>query len=118
MSYPGCERDADRTLPIAWAGWNPLQQAMAIATYELEVQEREGWDAGRLTPLLAGIQELLPWVLQWHNDYDPASGQRMGDYLRDFLTEEARTQGLTLEALRAWRPAAQPGARRGRRSNA
>ena len=118
VSYPGCERDADRTLPIAWAGWNPLQQAMAIATYELEVQEREGWDAGRLTPLLAGIQELLPWVLQWHNDYDPASGQRMGDYLRDFLTEEARTQGLTLEALRAWRPAAQPGARRGRRSKA
>ncbi len=118
MSYPGCERDADRTLPIAWAGWNPLQQAMAIATYYLEVQEREGWDAGRLTPLLAGIQELLPWVLQWHNDYDPASGQRMGDYLQDFLTEEARTQGLTLEALRAWRPAEQPRARRGRRSNA
>ena len=115
VSYPGCERDADRSLPIAWAGWNPLQQAMAIATYYLDVQEREAWDAGRLTPLLAGIQELLPWILQWHNDYDPESGQRMGDYFAGFLAEEARTLGLTLEALRAWSPPVQAGARRGRK---
>jgi hypothetical protein len=116
VSYPGCERDGDRTLPVTWAGWNPLQQAMAIATYYLDVQEREGWDTARLTPLLAGIQEVLPWILQWHNDYDPNSGQRMGDYFQDFLAEEARAQGLTLEALRAWRPAEQPKARRRRTS--
>jgi hypothetical protein len=115
VSYPGCERDGDRTLPIAWAGWNPLQQAMAIATYYLEVQEREGWDATCLTPLLAGLQELLPWILQWHNDYDPNSGRRMGNYFQDFLAEEARAQGLTLEALRGWRPAEQPRAGRGRK---
>lgn len=115
VSYPGCERDADRSLPIAWAGWNPLQQAMAIATYYLDVQEREAWDAQRLTPLLAGIQELLPWILQWHNDYDPESGQRLGDYFAGFLAEEARTLGLTLETLRAWSPPVQAGARRGRK---
>ena len=115
VSYPGCERDADRSLPIAWAGWNPLQQAMAIATYYLDVQEREAWDAQRLTPLLAGIQERLPWILQSHNDYDPESGQRMGDYFAGFIAEEARTLGLTLETLRAWRPVAATGARRGRR---
>jgi hypothetical protein len=89
---------------------------MAVATYYLDVQEREGWDAARLTPLLAGIQELLPWILQWHNDYDPSSGQRMGDYFQDFLAEEARARGLTLDALRGWRPAEQPKARRRRNS--
>jgi hypothetical protein len=115
VSYPGCERDADRSLPIAWAGWNPLQQAIAIATYYLDVQEREAWDAGRLTPLLAGIQELLPWILQWHNDYDPESSQRMGDYFAGFLAEETRTLGLTLETLRAWCPPVPAGARRGRK---
>jgi hypothetical protein len=40
----------------------------------------------------------------------------MGDYFQDFLAEEARAQGLTLEALRAWRPAEQPKARRRRTS--
>jgi hypothetical protein len=79
------------------------------------MKEREGWRAERLTPLLAGIQELLPWVLQWHNDYDPDSGQRMGDYFASFLTEEARALGLTLDALRAWRPLPQGTARRGRK---
>jgi hypothetical protein len=115
VSYPGCERDADRSLVIAWAGWNALQQAMAVATYYLDMKEREGWAAERLTPLLAGIQELLPWVLQWHNDYDPDSGQRMGEYFASFLGEEARALGLTLDALRAWRPATQGTARRGRK---
>jgi len=115
VSYPGCERDADRSPLIAWAGWNVLQQAMAVATYYLDMKEREGWPAERLTPLLAGIQELLPWVLQWHNDYDPDSGQRMGDYFASFLTEEVRVLGLPLDALRAWRPAAQSAARRGRK---
>src|SRR5690606_6330072 len=27
ISYPGCERGADGTTPLAWAGWNHLQQA-------------------------------------------------------------------------------------------
>lgn len=28
VSYPGCERGTDGSLPIAWAGWDHLQQAM------------------------------------------------------------------------------------------
>jgi hypothetical protein len=46
---------------------------------------------------------VLPWILQRHNDYDPNSGQPMGDYFEAFPAEEARAQGLTLEALRARR---------------
>ncbi|MEF8717029.1 MAG: hypothetical protein V5B44_04510 [Candidatus Accumulibacter necessarius] len=29
ISYPGCERGADGSLVIAWAGWDHLQQATA-----------------------------------------------------------------------------------------
>ena len=29
ISYPGCERGADGSLPVAWAGWTHLQQATA-----------------------------------------------------------------------------------------
>lgn len=112
VSLPGCARASDGALPFLWAGWNPLQQAMAIAAYYLDVKDRDGWDAARLTPLLAGLQELLPWIIQWHNDLDPDLDSRMGDYFSDFLTEEVRTLGLTPEALRTWAPSAAP--RRGR----
>ena len=36
ISYPGCERGADASLPLAWAGWNHLQQATALAAYYLD----------------------------------------------------------------------------------
>jgi hypothetical protein len=55
VSYPGCERGADTSLPIAWAGWDHLQQATALASYYLEMKESEGWDSARLQPLLAGL---------------------------------------------------------------
>lgn len=105
ISYPGCERGADGSLVIAWAGWNHLQQATAIAAYYLDMKDNEGWPPERLQPLLAGIQELVPWLQQWHNDLDPTYGERMGNYYEGFVSEEARAQGFTLDGLRAWRPA-------------
>ena len=104
VSYPGCERGADTSLAIAWAGWNHLQQAAALAAYYLEMKENEGWEPARLQPLLAGLLELIPWLEQWHNEIDPAYGERMGTYYRGFVNEEARTLGFTLDDLRAWRP--------------
>ena len=117
VSYPGCERGADTSLAIAWAGWNHLQQATALAAYYLEMKENEGWEPARLQPLLAGLLELIPWLEQWHNEIDPAYGERMGTYYRGFVNEEARALGFTLDDLRSWKPAVAP-ARRGRRRTA
>ncbi len=114
VSYPGCERGADASLPILWAGWNHLQQAQAVAAYYMEMKDTEGWPTERLIPLLAALQQLVPWIKQWHNDLDPTFGERMGDFYAGFLADEARSHGLTLEALTAWVPPAAP-ARRGRR---
>jgi len=114
VSYPGCERGADASLPIAWAGWNHLQQATALAAYYLDAKDTEGWEPERLRPLLAGLLELLPWLEQWHNEVDPVYGERMGAYYKGFVAEEARSHGLTIDELRAWKPAAGP-VRRGRR---
>jgi len=112
VSFPGCERGADGSLPITWAGWNHLQQATALAAYYLEMKESEGWEATRLQPLLAGILEIVPWLEQWHNEVDPVYGERMGTYYKGFVKEEARTHGFTLDDLRAWRPAASTTRRR------
>jgi hypothetical protein len=117
IGYPGCERSADGSLPVAWAGWNHLQQAMALATYFIDMKEREGWSPERLQPLLAGLVELLPWLKQWHNDMNPDFGARMGDYYEAFVNDEARALQFTLDDLRAWKPAVTT-AKRGRKKAA
>lgn len=114
VSYPGCERGADGSLVIAWAGWNHLQHATSLAGYYIDMKDSEGWEPTRLQPLLASLLELVPWLEQWHNELDPVFGERMGDYYRSFVTEEARALGFTLDDLRAWKPAA-TAARRGRK---
>jgi hypothetical protein len=113
VSYPGCERDADPTPLVGWAGWDHLQQAQALAAHYLAMKDSEGWSTERLTPLLTGLLELLPWLEQWHDELDPAFGMGMGQYFRSFVEEEARTLGLTLDAIRGWRPPAST--RRGRK---
>lgn len=115
VSYPFAERDADGSLMVAWAGYDHLQQATALAADYLAMKENEGWGADRLIPLLAGVQELVPWLLQWHNDYNPDFGVGLGSYYRDFVADEARALGLTVDDLRSWTPPARATARRGRR---
>ena len=114
ISFPGSERGADGSLVIAWAGWNHLQQATAVAAYYLEMKESEGWEPARLQPLLTGLLELVPWLEQWHNEIDPAYGERMGTYYGGFVNEEARALGFTLNDLRGWKPVV-TAAKRGRK---
>ena len=84
-----------------------------MAAYFIDMKELEGWPAERLAQLLAGLLELVPWLRQWHNDVDPATGQRMGDYFAQFLEEEGRALGLTVDDLGRWAPpVANPGRRR------
>jgi hypothetical protein len=106
VSYPFCSPDADSTLVVAWAGWDHLQQARALAAWYTELVEREGWPPERLQPLLAGLAELIPWLKQWHNDIDPEFNQRMGDFFEGFLQGQLQQYGLTRDDLKAWAPPA------------
>ncbi|CAO3401286.1 BREX-2 system adenine-specific DNA-methyltransferase PglX [Azospirillum palustre] len=117
VSYPGAERDSDGSLVVAWAGYDHLQQATALASHYYDMKENEGWGTERLIPLLAGVRELVPWLVQWHNEYNPDFGVGLGDYYRSFVEDEARALGLTADDLRAWTPPVRPGARRGRRAS-
>jgi len=104
VSYPHCERDADPTLVVGWAGWDHLQQAQALAAYYVSMKDHEGWDPEHLTPLLLGLLELLPWLKQWYDDVDPTYGEGMGTHFQAFIDEESRALGLTEEQIRAWTP--------------
>ena len=106
ISYPHCHRDGDPTLVIGWAGWDHLRQAAALSGYYERMKTREGWPPERLLPLLAGLDQLVPWLLQWHNAVDPEFDLKMGDYHRDFVRDEAQAIGYTLEQVRSWQPPA------------
>jgi len=101
--YSGAERDGDPSPVIAWAGWDHLQQAKALAGYYVDASTNLGWPPERLRLLLAGLADLLPWLKQWHNKFDPEVGSGLGDYFAGFLDEEARKQGATVEALNQMR---------------
>jgi very-short-patch-repair endonuclease len=104
VSFPHCE-GPDGQPVIAWAGYDHLQLAKAISAYYVDVQERFGGrDDPRLVPLLGGLLELLPWLQQWHNDLDPDYGLKMGTFYEEFIQEEARQMGLTLDAIPDWEP--------------
>ena len=101
ISYPHCQTESDPTLVVGWAGWNHLQQATALVAY-YDARKREGWDAKRLTPLLAGLDQLLPWIHQWHPEIDKEFGETAGQSFQTMLEHDAHELGLTLEDIRQW----------------
>lgn len=118
VSFPHCARDADGSLPVLWAGYDHLARAKAIAAWFVDRKDTDGWTAPRLTPLLAGLLELVPWLRQWHNSIDEETGLHMGDYFAEFVEDEARSLQLTIADLRAWTPPAPVRRPRGRRAAA
>jgi len=111
VSYPHCHTDSDPSLVVGWAGWNHLPQATAIVAY-YDARKREGWDAKRLTPLLAGLDQLLPWIHQWHAEVDPEFGETAGQSFQTMLEHDAHELGLTLDDIRQWTPPAKGGRRK------
>jgi len=104
VSYPGAERSSDSSTLIGWAGWDHLQQAQALATLFGSRQSTDGWGADELTPILAGLEELVPWLKQWHNDIDPETGERLGDFYDGFITSRCAQLGIDRSQLATWQP--------------
>jgi hypothetical protein len=112
ISYPYSGPDSDDSILLGWAGWDHREQAHAlIATIE-DRASADGWDGPRLTPLIAGLAEVMPWVRQWHNQLDPAFGQSPADAHDAYLATQREKYALTDEVLASWSP---PQAVRGRR---
>ncbi|MGW0564277.1 BREX-2 system adenine-specific DNA-methyltransferase PglX [Streptomyces sp. NPDC003016] len=94
-----------------WAGWDHREQAIALDTY---IATHEGLTTEEVTPLLAGLLELQPWLTQWHNEPDALFAPTPAKFFESDRQMEQGKHGLTDDDLRAWRPAA---ATRGRRTN-
>lgn len=113
VRYPNASRDGDRTDTLGWSGWDQAHQALALATL-IQSGEQQGWSEDRLTPLVAGLSEVLPWVEQWHTDPDPLyGGSSPAEFFSGLLDNYMAKLGATRESLAAWRP---PAAARGRKA--
>jgi len=100
------------SLLLGWAGWDHRDQAHALATLINEREQNDGWGRDQLVPLLAGLREVLPWVRQWHNEFDPAWGASPTEIYEGFLTETAQRLHITDEEMSGWRPAARTRAKK------
>ncbi|WP_190817008.1 BREX-2 system adenine-specific DNA-methyltransferase PglX [Saccharopolyspora pogona] len=96
-----------------WAGWDHREQAQALTTYftnhELAAEE--------LTPFLAGLLELQPWLNQWHGEFDALYGMSPATFFAGYRAQIQGEHGLTDEDLRAWRPATRTRGRRTAKKN-
>jgi hypothetical protein len=92
-----------------WAGWDHKEQAQALATYFTNT----ALSTEEITPFLAGLLELQPWLYQWHNEFDMLYSGSPADFFASYRQQKQGELGLTDDDLRNWRP---PAATRGRRA--
>ena len=103
IHYPGLEGESEDDMVVAWAGYDHLEQARALATFYYQARNRKGWtdtDHGRtqLTHILAGLLDLLPWLHQWHHQPDP-DGTVWPDFVTDMIESQAKELGVSLGEL-------------------
>ena len=118
VSVQSAERDAsagDSSMVLAWAGFDHAQLAQALATLLYQRQHNDGWTGEQLIPLIAALDEVVPWVKQWHSDVDPGLGQPLGDFYQGQVDQALASIGATRETLAEWAP---PKPTRGRKKKA
>ena len=104
IAYPGAGAGADTSLVAGWAGWDHAQQAFALARLIVDRQNNHAWGAEELTPLLAGLAELEPWLWQWHDQVDTATGVNSAQAITALLDQQLAQHRLTRADLGEWRP--------------
>ncbi|MGW7019287.1 BREX-2 system adenine-specific DNA-methyltransferase PglX [Streptomyces decoyicus] len=104
ISYLEAGPDADPTTLLGWAGWDHKDQAQALINLIEDRTEQSGWGTERLTPLIAGLHEVMPWVRQWHGEYDAEWESVPAEDCDAFLEEQMGKHRLSAADLKAWRP--------------
>ncbi|WP_405960233.1 BREX-2 system adenine-specific DNA-methyltransferase PglX [Streptomyces sp. NBC_00024] len=106
ISYPGSGPDNDPSLLIGWAGWNHRHQAEALVNLLNDRLNVDGWpkEDPRFVPLLAGLAEVMPWVKQWHDEYDDEWEGNPAEDFNSALVAGLYGRNLSRDDLAAWRP--------------
>lgn len=106
ISYPESSPESDETLLLGWAGWDHRDQAQALVNIVNDRVEQSAWDAVKLTPVFAGLAEIMPWVKQWHSGYDAEWDGDPAEEFQAFLDSQRAKYHVTEQDLKKWRPTA------------
>ncbi|WP_406298464.1 BREX-2 system adenine-specific DNA-methyltransferase PglX [Embleya sp. NBC_00888] len=104
ISYPGASPDSDPTLLLGWAGWDHRDQAQALLNIINDRVEQFSWGGVKLTPPLAGLAELMPWIKQWYSAQDDEWGGNAAEEYQASLESLMSMHQLTTADLTTWRP--------------
>ncbi len=115
ISYPGASPASDDSLLLGWAGWDHREQAHVLVTLIENRTNTDGWGKDLLTPLIAGLAEVMPWVRQWHSE-PTDTGESWADAYDTYLADQRERHGLTDEDLASWKPAQRASRRRSQAS--
>lgn len=114
IHYPQAGAAGDGTMLLGWAGWNHVEQYLALAmTMDRMVQD--GAEDEKLVPLVAGLGESLFWVEQWHDEVDVTYSVNMAEYARTEYDQRRAQIGQSEKDLLDWRPPATTRGRKARR---
>lgn len=112
ISYPDAATASDTSAVYGWAGWDHAERGLALVRLANDMASA-GATSTELTPLLAGLVELEPWLHQWYSEIDPAFGTSPAQAISGALDNLLSRAQLTRDDVTAWRP---PAATRGRRA--
>ncbi|HEV2345494.1 MAG TPA: BREX-2 system adenine-specific DNA-methyltransferase PglX [Actinocrinis sp.] len=94
IGYPGASPDADPALLLGWAGWNRRDQGQALVNLVNDRAAQLAWATDKISPLLSGLAEILPWIKQWHGEYDPEWEGVPAEDFDAFLSEQRARFGV------------------------
>ncbi|MEW2116885.1 BREX-2 system adenine-specific DNA-methyltransferase PglX [Streptomyces sp. NPDC005474] len=84
---------------LGWGGWDIEEQVVALTATIAAREESGNWEREDFIPYLAGLQELLFWLEQWHPEEAGVYQEALADWQHEDMF------AVTTEELRAWRPA-------------
>jgi hypothetical protein len=103
IAYPGALRVNDDSPIYGWAGCDHAAQGLALAVLVGEMAGG-GATSAQLTPLLASMVELEPWLEQWYAEIDPTFGQSPAAAISGALDMQLARHSLTREDVTRWSP--------------
>lgn len=103
VSYPDDVR-GKRELLLGWSGWNEADRIRVLLDLISALGQQPQGSIYQLTPLLAGVMELLPWVRQWEAQGHPGLEFGQAEAFQHRLDVLRSEHGLSAHDLTSWRP--------------
>ncbi|MEV5881411.1 hypothetical protein AB0L74_01525 [Streptomyces sp. NPDC052020] len=97
ISYPGVAAEGDNLL-VGWSGWSDTER-VRVLLYLIGMLQQARRNVREMTPLLAGVQELIPWVRQWEDRTESGPDvDQVNSYQRE-LERLCSAYGLSMHHL-------------------